>query len=317
MRSDALEDCVRYKEELHLITVLDHLNQYIKHIEDVDICERFFGIEWDKMCVDDTTGAFIMNTAPGGVHWIPAILCRATEPSDGPQRFTFYTCDSMGYNHDPALCIKLCLKYFNTFTKCIGFLVDEPFKTYVLNPFHHMRKKIGEIDPRLDDFWQLIGDDMNQIINDPVNWRRMVMESNINISSDDIDDLRSKIGMISGGNTIPFNLYAEKYHALDHAFQEVIKEKCLHMIQTRQMFDSSRFASTLESNTHMAEDKRALIADCVKEMHDLVMNLPYLYDSQLAESFQMIERIDKINRKTKRVVRALRKYAFARGWSIL
>eukprot|EP01083_Nonionella_stella_P182094 654206_1 len=67
----------------------------------------------------------------------------------------------------------------------------------------------------------------------------------------------------------------------------------------------------------MAEDKRALIADCVKEMHDLVMNLPYLYDSQLAESFQMIERIDKINRKTKRVVRALRKYAFARGWSIL
>eukprot|EP01083_Nonionella_stella_P183880 665628_1 len=148
MWSQQLEDCVRYKE--YNIIVLDHLNQYRKHIEDVDVIHRFFGIPCDNMRLHNNTGPFIMNTTRQGSHWIPAVLCRATE-SNGSNirpRFVFYTCDSMGYNNNPTLCVKLCLKYFDTFAKCIGFLDDEAFKTNILNSFLELRKKIGAIDPR-------------------------------------------------------------------------------------------------------------------------------------------------------------------------
>eukprot|EP01083_Nonionella_stella_P269130 910313_1 len=91
------------------------------------------------------------------------------------------------------------------------------------------------------------------------------------------------------------------------------------MIQTRQKFDSSRFESTLESNTHMTEDNKALIAGCVKEMHDFVMSRAYLYDNGVIphEAKQMIEHIDRINKQIEKVVKALRKFAMKRGWSIL
>eukprot|EP01083_Nonionella_stella_P318565 1165144_1 len=240
MWSQQLEDFVRYKE--YNIIVLDHLNQYRKHIEDVDIIHRFFGIPCDNMRLHNNTGPFIMNTTRQGSHWIPAVLCRATE-SNGSNN-----------NNNPTLCVKLCLKYFDTFAKCIGFLDDEAFKTNILNSFLELRKKIGAIDPRKDDFWQTIGDDMNQVINDPEHWKRQAREYNINIVrgdefGGDFLALQRNLAIQGNGRTIPFNLYMERFHA--------------------------------------------------------------------HEAKQMIEHIDRINKQIEKVVKALRKFAMKRGWSIL
>eukprot|EP01084_Bolivina_argentea_P269409 457866_1 len=172
--------------ELKLIVVLDHISQIEKSMKDIDVVKRYFDPMYKALKDMGVTVPYSMNTQERGAHWIPQILMETGEKGDEYNcdcRLSIMMTDSNDSKISEPTQIALTKRYVNSFVMGYGLIaakrpLGEVCKS--LSTIYQCLKAMDyeDIDEELQ---QIVGDDLNQLLNFKSDWMFQSMELFIDI----------------------------------------------------------------------------------------------------------------------------------------
>eukprot|EP01084_Bolivina_argentea_P016288 30503_1 len=199
MASLDMELCAEeFATDQHII-IMEHLKQVGEGIEDFSVMEKFFKDIFDYFDRRGVSKSFSMNTKEWGFHWLTGILINAVK------EYNIFILDSLDSPRKDVEHIKLMKGWFELFIIAFGYFTDENLSSIkkINSALLSLKQNLNSIDYKHEDMHQLFGDDMNQIINHPNDWKQYMVE--VDMECLVFEDMRNKIMEICQFECAPFD----------------------------------------------------------------------------------------------------------------
>eukprot|EP01084_Bolivina_argentea_P285730 490043_1 len=180
MSSLDMESLVKSQEffDIENVVVLEHISSIEKSMEDVVVVTRFFQPMYSSMSHMGVSVPYSMNTQQNGAHWNPSLMMESVNG------LSIVMTDSNDSLHAEAGQIALTKRFVNSYIMGYGLIAAERPLGNACAALAKVRESLEALDYKHDDLWQILGDDMNQLVNHPYDWKRQALDLFVNVNID-------------------------------------------------------------------------------------------------------------------------------------
>ena len=317
--SCAIENCVNLKNEN--ICVLEHVKNIEEHVEDVEVIGMLEPL-MNNMSGCDATKAFVLNTSTTGTHWRNFMFYKTDT------NYAMITSNSLKYTKYEQETVDSSVRFFRVYITATGLLKIQSEFPIIISSLTTMRRIVNQIDCETDDFWQMIGDTMNECMSYSDEFQASASEMtqiqtkirsimNIEINTGMRTSKRIRLKLHQQQNliiTIPSSKYISIYNELNEVHQKIFLNSCLYQIKDRVSRNIDMAQIEVASKSLFADDSDCVI-NTFRNLCNHINNLSSLQDSTF--SIDDTEQLNSLHEDIKHTVKLLRKIAYAEGFAAL
>eukprot|EP01084_Bolivina_argentea_P016328 30567_1 len=186
---DHLYDFKKQEKSWKNMSSMEHISTCEKSLEDTDICHKFFSPIFQELNHRGYSFSFILNTKEYGAHWVTKLF------SGVPQGLVLFGTNSNlnATDHD---IISMSIRISNCMITGYGMIGSQEGLKDFADSFSVLRQNLNCIDCFSNNYEQMIGDDMNQLLFYSDDWKKQLHED-VKINDNEIYSVQKSMYLTS------------------------------------------------------------------------------------------------------------------------